>query len=148
MTHLALRLLILTRVCTRPLCYIHKDQVEGDIWTIPAENMKGMRDATTEFRVPLSSEALKVIEQARYLSKNDFILSATNRSHLSESSMSQYMQQTGPYPRRFHSRLRELAGRPARLVTKTMSYGRRQRRTCLLPTEHSFLSTFPIVLML
>ncbi len=42
--------------------------------------------------------------------KFDFILSATGRSHLSESRMSQHMQQTGPYPRRFHSRLRELAG--------------------------------------
>ncbi len=98
MTHLPLRLLILTRVCTRPLCYIHKDQVEGDIWTIPAENMKGMRDATTEFRVPLSSEALKVIEQARYLSKNDFILSATNRSHLSESSMHNTCNRLDPIP--------------------------------------------------
>ncbi len=34
MTNLALRLLILTGVRTNPLCHIHKDQVEGDIWTI------------------------------------------------------------------------------------------------------------------
>ncbi|WP_375659675.1 tyrosine-type recombinase/integrase, partial [Bartonella sp. MR30HLJHH] len=58
-TQLALRLLILTGVRTNPLRHIHKDQVEEDIWTIPAENMKGRRDATTEFRVPLSTEALE-----------------------------------------------------------------------------------------
>ncbi len=34
-TRLALRLLILTGVRTRPLRYIHKDQIDGDIWTIP-----------------------------------------------------------------------------------------------------------------
>lgn len=62
LTQLALRLLILTGVRTRPLRYIHKDQVEGDIWTMPAKNMKGRRDATTEFRVPLSSEALDILK--------------------------------------------------------------------------------------
>ncbi|WP_375702747.1 tyrosine-type recombinase/integrase, partial [Bartonella sp. CL43QHWL] len=76
-THLALRLLILTGVRSNPLRHIHKDQIDGDIWTIPAENMKGKRDTTKEFRVPLSSEALKVIEQARCISKSDFIFSLT-----------------------------------------------------------------------
>ncbi len=31
MTQLALRLLILTGVRTRPLRYMHKDQIDGDI---------------------------------------------------------------------------------------------------------------------
>ncbi|EJF82016.1 integrase [Bartonella doshiae] len=61
LTQLALRLLILTGIRTRPLRHIHKDQVEGDIWTIPAENMKGKRDATIEFCVPLSTETLEII---------------------------------------------------------------------------------------
>ncbi|WP_373925602.1 tyrosine-type recombinase/integrase, partial [Bartonella raoultii] len=78
-TQLALRLLILTGVRTNPLCHMHKDQVDGDIWTIPAENMKGRRDATTEFRVPLSSEALEILKQARLLSRNDFFFSARGR---------------------------------------------------------------------
>ncbi len=64
MTHLALRLLILTGVHTRPLRYMREDQINGDIWTIPAENMKGKRDTTTEFRVPLSSEALEILKHA------------------------------------------------------------------------------------
>ncbi|WP_019223750.1 tyrosine-type recombinase/integrase [Bartonella rattaustraliani] len=109
MTQLALRLLILTGVRTRPLRYIHKDQVDGDIWTIPAENMKGRRDATTEFRVPLSSEALKVIEQARLLSRNDFFFSATGRGPLAEKCMSKYMKRVGldVCPHGFRSSLRD-----------------------------------------
>ncbi|WP_019224119.1 tyrosine-type recombinase/integrase [Bartonella rattaustraliani] len=108
MTQLALRLLILTGVRTRPLRYIHKDQVEGDIWTIPAENMKGRRDATTEFRVPLSTEALEILKQARLLSRNDFFFSATGRGPLAEKCMSKYMQQTGlnACPHGFRSSLR------------------------------------------
>ncbi|WP_375693652.1 tyrosine-type recombinase/integrase, partial [Bartonella sp. AP122HLJHH] len=91
-THLALRLLILTGVRSNPLRHIHKDQIDGDIWTIPAENMKGKRDTTKEFRVPLSSEALKVIEQARCISKSDFIFSLTGRGPLSHTMMAAYMR--------------------------------------------------------
>ncbi len=108
-TQLALRLLILTGVRTFPLRHIHKDQIDGNIWTIPAENMKGKRDATTEFRVPLSTEAMKVIEHARCLSKSDFILSATGRAPLGESNMARYMQKTGlnACPHGFRSSLRD-----------------------------------------
>ena len=63
-THLALRLLILTVVRAHPLRFLHLDQIEGDVWTIPAEAMKGRKGATSDFRVPLSQEALAVIEQA------------------------------------------------------------------------------------
>ncbi|WP_375686480.1 MULTISPECIES: hypothetical protein [unclassified Bartonella] len=37
------------------------------------ENMKRKHEATTEFRVPLSSEALKILTQARLLSRHDFL---------------------------------------------------------------------------
>ncbi len=36
------------------------------------ENMQRRLEATTEFRVPLSLEALKILKQARLLSRNDF----------------------------------------------------------------------------
>ncbi|EJF98583.1 hypothetical protein MEI_00481, partial [Bartonella vinsonii subsp. arupensis Pm136co] len=109
MTQLALRLLILTGVRTNPLSHIHKDQVDGDIWTIPAENMKGRRDTTTEFRVPLSNEALEILKQARLLSRNDFFFSATGRGPLAERCMSKYMKKTGlnACPHGFRSSLRD-----------------------------------------
>ncbi len=109
LTQLALRLLILTGVRTYPLCHIHKDQVDGDIWTIPAENMKGRRDATTEFRVPLSTEALEILKQARLLSRNDFFFSTTGRGPLAKNCMSNYMQKAGleACPHGFRSSLRD-----------------------------------------
>ncbi|WP_208433254.1 tyrosine-type recombinase/integrase [Bartonella taylorii] len=109
LTQLALRLLILTGVRTRPLRYMHEDQIDGDIWTIPAESMKGRRDATEEFRVPLSSEALEILKQARLLSRNGFLFSATGRGPLAQNSMLQYMKKTGleACPHGFRSSLRD-----------------------------------------
>ncbi|WP_375697190.1 tyrosine-type recombinase/integrase [Bartonella sp. AP14QHHD] len=108
-TQLALRLLILTGVRTNPLRHIHKDQIDGDIWTIPAENMKGKRDATTEFRVPLSTEALDILKQARLLSRNDFFFSAKGRGPLAEKCMAQYMRDNKleACPHGFRSSLRD-----------------------------------------
>ncbi|WP_375685114.1 tyrosine-type recombinase/integrase [Bartonella sp. AP172QHHD] len=108
-TQLALRLLLLPGVRTNPLRHIREDQIEGDIWTIPAENMKGKRDATTEFRVLLSSEAIKVIEQARCISKSDFIFSLTGRDPLSHTMMAAYMRKNKieACPHGFRSSLRD-----------------------------------------
>ena len=48
-TELALRLLILTAVRSHPLRHLHLSQIEGDVWTIPAEAMKGRVGATSRF---------------------------------------------------------------------------------------------------
>ncbi len=70
LTHLALRLLILTGVRSSPLRNIRLDQIEGDVWTIPAEAMKGRKGATDAFRVPLSTEAQRIIDLARPHARN------------------------------------------------------------------------------
>ncbi len=64
-THLALRLLILTGVRSKPIRFLHLEQIVDDVWTVPAVFMKGRRDATSDFRVPLVPEALAVLAQAR-----------------------------------------------------------------------------------
>ncbi len=108
-TQLALRFLILTGVRTNPLRHIREDQIEDDVWTIPAENMKGKRDTTKEFRVPLSTEALEILKQARLLSRNDFFFSATGRGPLAEKCMAQYMRDNklDACPHGFRSSLRD-----------------------------------------
>ena len=60
-THLALRLLILTNSRVAPLTKINLDQIDGDVWTIPKENMKGDVKRAEAFSIPLSKEALSVI---------------------------------------------------------------------------------------
>lgn len=63
-THVALRLLILTVVRSGPLRFIHEDQIDGDMWTIPHGAQKGRKNRTADFRVPIVPEALAVIEAA------------------------------------------------------------------------------------
>ncbi|RVH17012.1 tyrosine-type recombinase/integrase [Sinorhizobium meliloti] len=108
-THLALRLLILTGVRSMPLRFIHEEQIEGDVWTIPAEAMKGKRDATSEFRVPLSKEALSIIEQARRHARDGFLFPSVKKGVISDATMSRLMERAEMVarPHGFRSSLRD-----------------------------------------
>ena len=107
-THLALRLLILTGVRSHPIRFIHEDEIEGDIWIIPAENMKGAKGKTKNFRVPLSTEALKVINDARAFERDGYLFSAVRKGVISDATMSRHMQRRGMVerPHGFRSSLR------------------------------------------
>jgi len=99
-THLALRLLILTGVRSAPLRFLHESQIDGDVWTIPAEAMKGRKDATADFRVPLTPEALGIIEAARRLGRDGFLFPSIRKGVISDATMSRLMER------------REMAARP------------------------------------
>ena len=108
-TELALRLLILTAVRSAPLRFLHLDQIEGDVWTIPAEAMKGRKDSTSAFRVPLSTEALAVIEQARPFARDGFLFAGVRKGVISDATMSAYMNRRGmtERPHGFRSSFRD-----------------------------------------
>jgi integrase len=108
-THLALRLLILTAARSGPLRYIHEDQIDGDVWTIPAEAMKGRKDATADFRVPLSTEALAVIDQARRQARGGYLLPSIRKGVISDMTMGMFMQRAKMEyrPHGFRSSLRD-----------------------------------------
>lgn len=108
-THLALRLLILTAVRSKPLRFLHVDQIDGDIWIIPGEAMKGRKGATTDFRVPLSHEALAVIEAARPLARDGFLFPSVRKGVISDATMSRLMErrQMKARPHGFRSSFRD-----------------------------------------
>ncbi|SDD11621.1 tyrosine-type recombinase/integrase [Ruegeria marina] len=108
-TELALRLLILTAVRSSPIRHIHLDQIDDDIWTIPAEAMKGRKDATSEFRVPLSKEALRVIEQAKPFARDGFLFPSVRKGVISDMTMSKFMERRGmaERPHGFRSSFRD-----------------------------------------
>jgi integrase len=95
-THLALRLLILTGVRSAPLRQIRLDQIDGDVWTVPAEAMKGRKGATADFRVPLSAEALRCIELAKPFAHDGFLFpGAKPGAVISDMTLSQHMKRRG-----------------------------------------------------
>lgn len=107
-THLALRLLILTGVRSGPLRHLHEDQLAGDVWTIPGASMKGRKDATSDFRVPLAPEALAVIDAARRHARGGYLFPSTTRGVISDMTMSALMKRRGlaERPHGFRSSLR------------------------------------------
>jgi integrase len=108
-THLALRLLILTGVRSGPLRHIRTDQIDGDIWTVPAEQMKGRKDATSDFRIPLSTEALAVIKLAKRHARDGFLFPSVRRGVISDATMARHMERAGlvARPHGFRSSLRD-----------------------------------------
>ena len=89
---LALRLLILTAVRSKPLRFMRLEQVSGNVWTIPEELVKGRRDATSAFRVPLSEEALHVIDLASKFERDGYLFPNVRRGVISDATMSRFME--------------------------------------------------------
>lgn len=110
-THLALRLLILTGLRSAPIRFLRLEQIEGDIWTIPGERMKGLHERTPDFRLPLSSEALKVIDLARRFERDGFLFPSMRKGVISDATMSRLMERRGMVarPHGFRSSLRNWA---------------------------------------
>ncbi|MEM9128659.1 MAG: integrase arm-type DNA-binding domain-containing protein [Pseudomonadota bacterium] len=108
-THLALRLLILTAVRSKPLRFLRTDQLAGNIWTIPSEMMKGRKGATSDFRVPLSAEAIAVVDQARPFIRDGFVFPNVRKGVISDAAMSRLMERRGmaSRPHGFRSSFRD-----------------------------------------
>lgn len=108
-THLALRLLILTAVRSKPLRFLHISQIEDNIWTIPGEAMKGRKGKTVDFRVPLSKEALEVINAALPLARNGYLFPSVRKGVISDATMARLMERRKmeARPHGFRSSLRD-----------------------------------------
>lgn len=107
--HLALRLVILTAMRPGPVRFMRLDQIDGDVWTILGEGMKGRRDATPDFRVPLSSVALAVLNEAKRHARNGVVFPSVRKGVLSDATMSRLMERRGlaARPHGFRSSLRD-----------------------------------------
>lgn len=108
-THLALRLLILTGVRSGPLRHFHESQIDGDVWTIPGEAQKGRKDRTPDFRVPLVPEALAVIEAVRPNARDGFLFPSVRKGVISDATMARLMERRkmDARPHGFRSSLRD-----------------------------------------
>lgn len=108
-THLALRLLILTGVRSAPIRFFHEREIVGNVWTVPAVRMKGRKDAVRDFRVPLVPQAVRVINEARRHAREGFLFPNVRRGVLSDATMSRLMECRGleARPHGFRSSLRD-----------------------------------------
>lgn len=78
-SHQALRMMILTAVRSAGVRGLHFDEIDGDVWTVPADRIKGREGKAKPFRVPLSQAALDVLAvSAEYT--QDFAFPGQGRS--------------------------------------------------------------------
>ncbi len=107
-THLALRLLILTGLRSRPVRFARLEEINGDVWIVPAENMKARLGAAENFRVPLSEEAQRVIELARPYERDGYLFPSVRKGVISDATMARLMERRGleARPHGFRSSLR------------------------------------------
>ncbi len=94
-TELALKLLILTTLRSKPIRFLRLEYIEGDILTVPPDLVKGTKAKRTAFRVPLSLEALDVIEQAKKFERGGFLFPNVNKGVLSDATMIRFMDRMG-----------------------------------------------------
>lgn len=88
---LALRFLILTAARTSEVRLATFDEVENGVWTLSTERTKTGR----EHRVPLTAEALAIIDIARERSPNEFLFPALRGKPISDMAMSTFMKREG-----------------------------------------------------
>ncbi|MBK5926860.1 tyrosine-type recombinase/integrase [Rhodobaculum claviforme] len=108
-THLALRLVILTGVRSKAIRFLRLDQIDGDVWIAPAEIVKGRKGKTVDFHVPLSPEALRVIELARPFERYGYLFPSARKGVISDATMARLMERRGmdERPHGFRSSLRD-----------------------------------------
>ncbi|CAD0184608.1 Prophage CP4-57 integrase [Ruegeria sp. THAF57] len=92
---LALQLLILTGLRSKPIRFGQISQIENNLWTIPAELVKGPRGKTDDFRVPLSKEAMRIVELAEKTTRDGFLFPGARKGVISDASMSRHMERLG-----------------------------------------------------
>lgn len=89
---LALEFLILTAVRTSEVRFARHQEIEGDVWIIPAHRMK----AGYEHRVPLCSRALEIVGIAKSIyGKSEYIFHRLGRP-LSNVAMSKLLKGVSP----------------------------------------------------
>lgn len=88
---LALRFLMLTVARTTEVRLATFGEIEGEVWTLTPERTKTGR----EHRIPLTSEALKIIEIARGRSPNEHLFPALKEKPISDMAMSSFMKREG-----------------------------------------------------
>ncbi|GGH32477.1 protein of unknown function [Cribrihabitans marinus] len=95
-SYLALRFTILTAARGMPIRGARFDEIDGDVWTIPAERMKGLRGKVSDFRIPLSTAAQEVVDACRSNARNDYLFpSPRAQSGVSDVAMTKALNALG-----------------------------------------------------
>jgi integrase len=71
--HQCLRMIILTAARSDSVRGMRFSEIDGDVWTVPADRMKGRAGKVQPFRVPLSPAALEVVRECAETAQDDYL---------------------------------------------------------------------------
>ncbi|WP_229836429.1 tyrosine-type recombinase/integrase [Aliiroseovarius zhejiangensis] len=91
---LALRWAILTVVRSMAVRGARFDEIEGDVWTVPVDRIKGHEGRVREFRVPLSAEAQAVAKLCSEFSDN-LLFPGLRGTPISDVAVNKMLRSTG-----------------------------------------------------
>jgi integrase len=92
---LALRLLILTACRSAEVRLLHLDEIDGDLWRIPAHRTKTQWKTGQAHVVPLSDEAAAVIAAAEPLARGGCLFPGRGDGVISDMTMSAILKRRG-----------------------------------------------------
>lgn len=90
-----LRWMILTATRSESARGARFSEIEGDVWTIPAERMKGTQGDVEPFRVPLSSEALRLLEEFKKSATGDLMFPSYRSGYISSTALQKVLNEMG-----------------------------------------------------
>ncbi|GAA6201121.1 site-specific integrase [Aquicoccus sp. SU-CL01552] len=94
-SYLALRWIILTATRGTPARGARFSEIDGDVWIVPADRMKGQRGKVKDFRVPLSSAALDVLDTCREYATSILLFPSPRVGFISQEMLTQSLKQLG-----------------------------------------------------
>lgn len=89
-----LRFTILTCVRADASTRARLCEFDGDVWTVPEMRVKGREGAVRDFRVPLSAEAMKIVDRARART-TDYLFSAIRGRPVTSASIEKRLNTMG-----------------------------------------------------
>jgi integrase len=93
-SNLCLRWMILTLVRADGSRNAALNEIDGDVWTVPAIRVKGLEGKVTDFRVPLSGAALDMVDDAR-AANFDFLFPGPTGKPISDRSLEKRLDNMG-----------------------------------------------------
>lgn len=94
-SHLCLRMIILTAVRYDSASGMRLEEVEGDVWTVPADRMKGKEGQAKDFRVPLSAPAIEIVEECREYFGTGLMFPGTRRTPITSRGIEKALDDLG-----------------------------------------------------
>ena len=97
MAHMCLRMMILTVVRSAGVRGMRYSEIDGGVWTVPAERMKAIEGREESFRVPLPTEAARMIDAAREFAQSDWVFPGQGRKlpHVTDTALSKSLTDLG-----------------------------------------------------